>query len=942
MRRLLLAACVCALSVSVSGQGVRIRHRVLSAVATNAPTSPDSPSPADGSTINTITPILGCVATGDASGGALSYTISFGTNTPPTNIANGTSLGADCSYATATLSYSTTYYWRITATNSNGSTVGSIWSFSTEPDPGPGPNPDVTCLSTTTSPTGHQPMSWTPCRQDIYDQMEADFLAVCPATAPSAGLCASTPATMGGRMFKFVREMALGYDGGVSCTGGALGCLNDFGQYNAWMYQATGDAAWVARGYVLLDDILTRHVDNRPFQAAPNNAWKSVDANVLRETGTRLVRVADWLNPGLTGPQRTRAVDAIAMFIGGYLHRPSVIGVLGDSDQSVGTYFAAVTHHLVHPEHAMATSNFTLSLIGGLVPTVSSAAYPGNTNANFKTLRNVIQAYVELLAVGGEWMEGGEYNLGTTILLFEGADAVKTKTGIDYFPEVATLLAAYADFRPTWIKPDLTGYLQWADTESPRAMLKARTAQNLLTVSGLLQGTLRGQKVWSIYLDLVGKYGLSGFGTMSTNTHSGMGFIFANPYDTVVDWRTTGGSIASGARIAMRNSDTSTTASQFQAYYGGPQTLARTNNVSYEVQHQGTQFGDWELWRNGSWAFTHPKSYGGPTLTSGDGNNSPMMHFYNGMKGYNGAFFAMHPSTYTYVTGTTGGAQHVLPFYNPPPIYNNEWTREMLYVPGTTDSVIIYDRANIINPFPDLATSRYSVAVQANLHRFEALHHKILVHHMWTLPVLVGNTFTSTTQGGEVATMKVVYPASFASTIYDETATMSGWNACCTSASNPIASERKFQVKVYPTDDVLWNTFLTTYQVGTQGVATAIEDAGKAQCVELTRPLQADVLACFNSEAGASLNPTAYHSTHAAALDVVRYRESGYTITWTASAAASTLVLLQDLNPANSWTIAIDGGAPSALNGTTLTTNKGHYTTTISGAGSHTIVVVGT
>ena len=39
------------------------------------------------------------------------------------------------------------------------------------------PNPDPTCASTTASPTGDTPFSWTPCRQDTYDLMETDYKA---------------------------------------------------------------------------------------------------------------------------------------------------------------------------------------------------------------------------------------------------------------------------------------------------------------------------------------------------------------------------------------------------------------------------------------------------------------------------------------------------------------------------------------------------------------------------------------------------------------------------------------------------------------------------------------------------------------------------------------------------------------------------------------------
>ncbi|MHC4302222.1 MAG: hypothetical protein ACYS7Y_33600, partial [Planctomycetota bacterium] len=41
------------------------------------------------------------------------------------------------SYNPGTLSYSTTYYWRIDATNSSGTTTGDVWSFTTQALPRP-------------------------------------------------------------------------------------------------------------------------------------------------------------------------------------------------------------------------------------------------------------------------------------------------------------------------------------------------------------------------------------------------------------------------------------------------------------------------------------------------------------------------------------------------------------------------------------------------------------------------------------------------------------------------------------------------------------------------------------------------------------------------------------------------------------------------------------
>ncbi len=62
-----------------------------------------------------------------AASGATSYAVYFGTTNPPPSAGNTSNL----SYTPATLSPSTTYFWSITAINSQGSTPSAIWNFTT-------------------------------------------------------------------------------------------------------------------------------------------------------------------------------------------------------------------------------------------------------------------------------------------------------------------------------------------------------------------------------------------------------------------------------------------------------------------------------------------------------------------------------------------------------------------------------------------------------------------------------------------------------------------------------------------------------------------------------------------------------------------------------------------------------------------------------------------
>ena len=66
------------------------------------------------------------------------YNVAFGTTNPPPQVATGLSTP---SYAPGTLAANTTYFWRVTAVSSGGSTAGPIWSFVTGTGSGGAPPP---------------------------------------------------------------------------------------------------------------------------------------------------------------------------------------------------------------------------------------------------------------------------------------------------------------------------------------------------------------------------------------------------------------------------------------------------------------------------------------------------------------------------------------------------------------------------------------------------------------------------------------------------------------------------------------------------------------------------------------------------------------------------------------------------------------------------------
>jgi formylglycine-generating enzyme len=97
---------------------------------TNPPGAPSNPSPANAATSVSTSPTLSWTCT-DPEGNAITYDVFLGTSNPPTTqVATGQSAS---SIARTGLAHNTTYYWKINAKDSkNDSTIGPVWSFTTD------------------------------------------------------------------------------------------------------------------------------------------------------------------------------------------------------------------------------------------------------------------------------------------------------------------------------------------------------------------------------------------------------------------------------------------------------------------------------------------------------------------------------------------------------------------------------------------------------------------------------------------------------------------------------------------------------------------------------------------------------------------------------------------------------------------------------------------
>jgi hypothetical protein len=110
--------------LSAQSSGALRRLRILHASAGSLPSQPSSPNPSDTATGVSTSPTLSASTSGQAS-----CTITGpNTSNPPTT---DQAPAGTCTYSASGLSASTTYYWKACATNTIGTSCGSVWSFTT-------------------------------------------------------------------------------------------------------------------------------------------------------------------------------------------------------------------------------------------------------------------------------------------------------------------------------------------------------------------------------------------------------------------------------------------------------------------------------------------------------------------------------------------------------------------------------------------------------------------------------------------------------------------------------------------------------------------------------------------------------------------------------------------------------------------------------------------
>ncbi len=140
------------------------------------------------------------------------------------------------------------------------------------------------------------------------------------------------------------------------------------------------------------------------------------------------------------------------------------------------------------------------------------------------------------------------------------------------------------------------------------------------------------------------------------------------------------------------------------------------------IDHAPSYFGEFQLYRRGEWAVTHPLSYGGPGL-DGRGTNSMLVGglpwSLHSFVEFRRAVSADWADDWAFIAGTAGGRVVAKKYWDPPPTFLREWTRSLFYLPGL-DVVVVHDRVDADDP-RRLPLTRYRAELAAAIQAIPAL-----------------------------------------------------------------------------------------------------------------------------------------------------------------------------------------------------------------------------
>lgn len=667
------------------------------------------------------------------------------------------------------------------------------------------------------------------------------------------------------------------------------------------------------------------------------------DTQWFNPTATFKSQIPSLLPPHvLSGAERTSVLASLRTFT----VNDWGTGV-GDSDETVGHYMGMVLLDLAtQPDSqrpsgtyingAIASNNWP---VGGFDVTEYNPLTVHEVQGS--TIRNDIARFIGV-AEGGEWIEsGGDYNSGTVQLLTIGVEAIRTLTGVDYFPEVTAWYPQLIADMIHQCTSDLTSSYIWGDNDlaNVRDFMPTKRLNMFALLSGAGPETVYSKYARKFVDDMVTMHGYS------TIDYGGRLPYLFDPDGDRLDWRDYEPKChyAPGMGIIYFRDGWDVDGSLF-----GAQMTTTTM-----VQHQDRYFGDFQLYRGHEWAVTHVMNYGG---IDGEFANVMLIAGLSSMAQHRGPV-AQGSGTngeYAYIAGSTWGN-----FYIPsdnagpmPPVFLHEWTRSIFYLPSpdrSSDVIVVFDRTDADDPealptgitryrgggtfktdgYPYNERIRITETYLFNDNLTASVPLKQWIIHSPVSPTLNTGSFTWNTAGNptsQAVRVDHILPASVTRTVINEFTDL--WPNLGTEPNqlNRVAqdTEKKYQTRIVPSVEQQWDVFLNVISVrnasvsGTNITSALVQSTSGAEVsgAMIGRSGLPDTLVLFSAE------PYAGN----------RVLARSFTVGWTA-VGSSTVVYQMDLASDRPWTYSVDSGQEQSL----TISSAGVASLTVSGSGSHTI-----
>lgn len=738
------------------------------------------------------------------------------------------------------------------------------------------------------SPTGRNPrFLWTPEKQAVWATMKTDYDA--------------RRKTIGALAYANALTNYAEYRQGKKNSAGPLG------EFAVWLYQVTGDSRYVSVAYRLIADRVA-HV--------PGESGSNVNADGVRQLFCEVCALYEWLYPALTDEQRATLYDGLVRWSEWSL----TMWRTGDSDQHVGQYFGlALMDYITLPpdrerRHWLDMTDKQGLPVGGLVATA----------ADRSTHRNVMAQYGRF-AAGGQWFESSEYDIGTvaTVLLL-GVEALQTALEhlgdhTDYFPEFAPLWSDFARHYIYSLTPDLSGMYQWGDDEHPRGLHNPIRFTDLTALHAAVE---RDNNIGPYLKRVLDAYYDSPGPPLNVNNYnkrpwSGYYWRGFNPSASAADY---------GKDFPPGHADSFAGMLHYHHGWGKNDSFFTAwMPYNFRVDHMVSYLGDFQLWRKGEWALTHPIAYG---IVS----NHPYANNVMCLAGLGVYFWPENrraiiregTDEYAYAVGVMGGKTYPHNDGKQPKDFIDEYTRSAFYLPSSDkscDCIVIMDRTKLISPRETGDLSRYTPNDQKLIAAAPSLVEWII--HAPVEPSVQGNVISWETAKGQVVSVTALHPKQPVICIIDEHEVdvpgVLNWQ------KRVSPSETKWQARVHPQQawpgnaNPVFQNFLNVVAVSDNGgvSSTLVSDAsGAVVCAaQIHRRGLADSLIAFGAAPDA------------------RVLSSGYTLGWTAAAASTTLYLC-DLDPALSWSATVDGAEEDVF-----LSSGGVGNLKVDGTGSHSLQV---